>query len=319
LALSQRGKLIVAKEDSREGIPTERGRGAARAGGRVEGRGGHDMAVAALEKIAGQPDDAIDVAEAALILASFDHPASDLGIYRDHLREVADAVAEKAQGLDDADNAAPEELAGVLAAIIAGHFRYNGDEETYDDLDNANFMRVIERRKGLPVSLGILYLSTARAQGWAAAGLSFPGHFLIRIESRDGRRVIIDPFHSGRVLEAPALRELLKVVAGPAVELEADHYRAVSNRDVLIRLQNNIKSRRLDMGMVEDALAALLRMQILSPDQPHLWREAGLMHMRLGRLKHAIEAFEGFVSRAPDGAERQKIVHVIRDLRDRLN
>jgi len=309
----------VAKEDSREGTSSERRGAAARAGGRVEGRNGHERAVAALEKIAAQSDEAIDVAEAALVLASFDHPATDLDIYRDHLREISEAVAEKSSDLDDADNAGPEELAGVLAGVISGHFRYSGDEETYDDLDNANFMRVIERRKGLPVSLGILYLSIARAQGWAAAGLSFPGHFLIRIESRDGRRVIIDPFHSGRVLEAPALRELLKVVAGPAVELGADHYRAVSNRDVLIRLQNNIKSRRLDMGMVEDALSALLRMQILSPDQSYLWREAGLMHMRLGRLKHAIEAFEGFISRAPESSERQKIVQVVRDLRDRLN
>jgi regulator of sirC expression with transglutaminase-like and TPR domain len=277
------------------------------------------QAMADLERIAAQPDEAIDVGEAALVLASFDHPAEDLTIYRDHLREIAETVAGKADRLEDADNAAPDELAGILADTIAGHFRYAGDEETYDDLDNANLMRVIERRKGLPVALGILYLTTARAQGWNAAGLSFPGHFLIRIESRDGRRVIVDPFHNGRVLEAPALRELLKVVAGPAVELEAEHYRAVSNRDILVRLQNNVKSRRLDLGQVENALEALIHMQLLCPDQSALWREAGVMHMRLGRMKHAIEAFEGFISRAPEGADKQKIVQVIRELRDRLH
>jgi regulator of sirC expression with transglutaminase-like and TPR domain len=278
-----------------------------------------DAATAALEKIAAQSDDAIDVAEAALILASFDHPATELDVYRDHLRELADTVAEKAGALSDMDSAGPEELAGILSDVISGHFRYVGDEETYDDLDNANLMRVIERRKGLPVALGILYLFAARSQGWGAAGLNFPGHFLIRIESRDGRRVIVDPFHAGRILEAPALRELLKVVAGQAVELEASHYKTVSNRDILIRLQNNVKSRRLDLGMVEDALGALTRMQILSPDQSVLWREAGVMHMRLGRMKDAIEAFEGFILRAPDGPERRKIVQVVRELRDRLH
>jgi regulator of sirC expression with transglutaminase-like and TPR domain len=278
-----------------------------------------DAPVAALGRIAAQPDDAIDIAEAALILASFDHPATDLDIYRDHLQEIAGAVADKAGRLTDADGAGPDELAGVLSDVLAGHFRYAGDEETYDDLDNANLMRVIERRKGLPVALGILYLAAARAQGWVAAGLNFPGHFLIRIESRDGRRAIVDPFHAGRVLETPALRELLKVVAGQAVELEASHYKTVSNRDILIRLQNNVKSRRLDLGLVEDALGALTRMQILSPDQPLLWREAGLMQMRLGRMKNAIDAFEGFILRAPDGPERRKIVQVVRDLRERLH
>ena len=69
---------------------------------------------------------------------------------------------------------------------------------------------------GLPVSLGILYLFAARAQGWSATGLNFPGHFLIRLESSDGQRVIIDPFYNGRSLEIQSLRELLKVVRGAA-------------------------------------------------------------------------------------------------------
>jgi regulator of sirC expression with transglutaminase-like and TPR domain len=286
---------------------------------KAEGRARTSARDAALEKIAAQPDETIDVAEAALILASFDHPSTDLEIYRTHLRELTDAVAQQADKLADPENAAPEELADVLSRVISGDFRYKGDEETYDDLDNANMMRVIERRKGLPVTLGILYLYAARSQGWTAAGLSFPGHFLIRVESGDGRRAIVDPFHGGRVLDTPALRELLKVVAGQSVELEAAHYRPVSNRDILLRLQNNVKSRRLDMGRVEDALEALTHMQTLNPEQATLWREAGLMNMRLGRLKRAIDAFEGFVARAPEGPDREKIVNVVRELRERLH
>jgi regulator of sirC expression with transglutaminase-like and TPR domain len=210
-------------------------------------------------------------------------------------------------------------MARVLADVIAGEFRYCGDEETYDDLDNANLMRAIERRKGLPVVLGILYLVVARGLGWAADGLNFPGHFLVRIESGDGRRAIIDPFYSGRIIETPALRELLKVVEGQAAELDATHYRPASNRDILIYLQNNVKSRQLDLGLIDTALEALLRMQVLNPTQAALWREAGVMQMRLGRLKHAIEAFEGFIARVPQGPDRQKIAQVIHELRERLH
>lgn len=271
----------------------------------------------ALRDIAAQPDEAIDVAEAALLLASFDHPAADLKVYRDHLSSIAKAVAKAAtDGGLDAD-AAPEDMADILRRVMADDFRYVGDEDTYNDLDNANLMRVIERRKGLPVSLGILYLFAARAQGWSAAGLNFPGHFLIRLESRDGQRVIIDPFYNGRSMEIRALRELLKVVRGAAEELDASHYQPVSNREILIRLQNNVKTRRMEMNEVDGALEAVASMQVLDPDNAALWREAGVMHMRQGRIKNAVESFEGFVARAPEGPDRRKIGQVVEELRER--
>lgn len=210
-------------------------------------------------------------------------------------------------------------MATILSDVLVNTFHYTGDEDTYDDLDNANLMRVIDRRKGLPVTLGILFLTAARAQGWGAAGLNFPGHFLVRLESRDGRRVILDPFHSGRIMEAPQLRELLKVISGTAVELEAVYYKPVSNRDVLMRLQNNVKTRRLELGESESALEALKCMQILDPNNPTLWREAGVILMRLGRLKHAVEAFDDFLTRAPDGPDRTKISQVVDELRERLH
>ena len=276
-----------------------------------------ETAVTELRRITEQADEGIDVAEAALVLAAMDHPATGLDVYRGHLNDLAEAV-HRAAGAGGGD-AAPEDLAAVLSGVLAGEFRYAGDEDTYDDLDNANLMRVIDRRKGLPVALGILYLHAARAQGWGAAGLNFPGHFLIRLESRDGRRTILDPFHGGRLMEAPQLRELLKVISGTNVELEAGHYKPVSNRDVLVRLQNNVKTRRMEMGEVEGALEALRCMQILSPDNPALWREAGVIHMRLGRLKRAVEAFEAFVARAPEGPDRAKIGQVVQELRERLH
>jgi len=279
-----------------------------------------DTIRATLQPISGVADDAIDVAEAALLLASIDHPASDLRVYRDHLKILADAVNEAAASLNlDADAAGPEDMARVLSRVLAGDFRYAGDEDTYDDLDNANLMRVIERRKGLPVTLGILYLSAARAQGWGAAGLSFPGHFLIRLESRDGRRVIVDPFHGGRVLEVQGLRELLKQFSGTATELDASHYRPVGNRDVLVRLQNNVRTRRLEMGEVGGALEAVTALQVLDPDNITLWREAGVLHMRLGHLKHAVESFEAFVARSPEGPDKRKIRQVVQELRERLH
>ena len=67
------------------------------------------------------------------------------------------------------------------------------------------------------------------------------------------------------------------------------------------------------------ALDALEHMKVLSPGQAAFWREAGVMQMRLGRLKHAVESFEGFMARAPDGPDRRKIASVIQELRERLH
>jgi regulator of sirC expression with transglutaminase-like and TPR domain len=274
---------------------------------------------AALRRIAEQADEAIDLAEAALLFAALDLPTSDVAFYRDHVRTIGDAVGDYVSTKNIDENISPEDMAEALNHTLGEQFRYAGDDKTYDDLDNANLMRVIDRRRGLPVALGILYLAAARAQGWAAAGLNFPGHFLVRLESRDGRRLIVDPFHKGRIMGAPELRDLLKVVAGPGVELEASHYRPVSNRDVLIRLQNNVKTRRLDRGLIKEAVDAIENMILLAPDSLALWREAGVLHMRAGHLKRAIESFDKFVSLAQDGPDRMKIAKVVQELRERIN
>ncbi len=265
-------------------------------------------------------DGTFDLADVALVLAAHDTPNTDLNSYRTHLKSLYYAVEETAgqMTLDDT-NPAPSDMAEALSKVIAGTFRYRGDEENYDDLDNANLMRVIDRRKGLPVALGILYIAAARSQGWNVVGLNFPGHFLVRLESLNGNRVIIDPFHEGQILETPALRDLLKVVTGPTEELESRHYSPVSDRDILVRLQNNVKTRRLDLGQMEEALETLKSMQLLMPDSSALCRETGLLHLRLGQVSEALSALEDYLNRAPQGPERSRIDTVVKDLKQRIH
>lgn len=274
----------------------------------------------ALSEMMAGGEDAFDLAEAALWLAARDTPNASLASYINHLKSLYEAVEEEAIRLElDDQTATPEQLAQVLTAVISTEYRYSGDEETYEDLDNANMMRVIDRRKGLPVTLGILYIAVAKAQGWNAAGLNFPGHFLVRLEGLDGSRAIIDPFHNGQILDPPALRDLLKVVAGQAEELESKHYRPVGYRDILLRLQNNVKTRRLDVGQLDEALDALKSMQVLLPDSTSLHREAGLLHLRLGQLSEALTSLQQYVAHAPQGLERSRIETVVRDLKQRIH
>ncbi|MFL2770787.1 MAG: SirB1 family protein [Rhodospirillaceae bacterium] len=279
-----------------------------------------EAAISNLQALLKNGSDCFDLAEAALLLAALDAPTIDIEPYRNHLKAIYMAVAEctKSRGFD-ANRPSPSQMGGALSFIINDTYLYRGDVETYDDLDNANLMRVIDRRKGLPVSLGILYIAAAKAQGWNVAGLNFPGHFLVRLEDTDGNRSIIDPFHDGHVLDTPALRGLLKVVVGPTEELNSRHYKTVSFREILLRLQNNVKTRRLDLGQMEEALETLETMKTLWPDSFTLYREIGILKLRLGQIPKALTALEVYLARAPFGAERERIETVVQDLKHRIH
>lgn len=268
-----------------------------------------------LRRLDAGPGRDIDLAGAALALAALDRPGVDLRRYRGHLSAIADKVAAAAPR-GAAHNL--ERQARALGKIIADEFGYGGDTLTYDDPQNANLMRVIDRRKGLPVTLGILYLHAARSQGWRAAGLGFPGHFLIRLD-QSGARAILDPFNGGRRCEAAQLRALLKTGAGAGAELRPDHYAAVSDRDILLRLLNNIKQRAMDCGRPERALKIIGRMLLFAPDQAALWREAGICHARLGSLTAASEALERFLTACDNEQARNETAALLQQLRTRLN
>ncbi len=278
----------------------------------VTARGEAEAALAALASL---PDEAIDLAEAALALSALGprgpDSTPDPNPYRRHLAEIAMAVGD----------AAGASLGGRIEAlndVILGAFGYHGDTETYDDLDNADLVRVIDRRKGLPVTLGILYLHAARAQGWSAAGLGFPGHFLIRIEGA-GKAAVVDPFHAGRILDAAGLRGLLKATSGLDAELAPAHWHPVTNRDVLIRLQNNIKARCLESGDVARALHAVEAMLLFAPEAAHLWRDAGVLNAQLGQLGGAVRALECYLARSGAGPARDEAERMLSRVRAGLN
>jgi len=286
----------------------------------VSGNEERNEAEAVLRRIARTKGPVVDIAEAALALASFDRPRVALERYRHHLTVLAQDLAEATAGEGSGESGLSiERRQALLSAIMVEKHGYEGDRLTYDDLQNANLMRVIDRRKGLPVALGILYIHAARAQGWAAVGLNFPGHFLIRLDG-EGGRIILDPFNAGRACESSELRELLRRTQGEKASLSPEHYSAADDRDVLLRLQNNIKLRLIRDEQIERAVRVIEGMLLFAPDQAPLWREAGLLHAHLGNLKAAIEALERFLSAAAEtGADRHDAAVLLQSLRARLN
>lgn len=269
----------------------------------------------ALDAIGQLPDSEIDIADAALQLARIDAPDADWSVARDHLSDLARCAAELAGRIDPTDLAA---RAVALSGLLGGRYGYKGDTDTYDDLANANLIRVIERRRGLPVALGILWLHTARAAGWGGHGVDFPAHFLIALEGERGQ-VVLDVFHGGTPLNARDLRVLLKRIEGENAELRPGLLRPMSVRRVLMRLQNNIMTRRLQSGDISGALRCLEDMLRIGPDHAELWRQAALLHQRQDHVGAAMRCYERFLALVPQGEMSEAVRAALGELRSRLN
>ena len=262
------------------------------------------------------PDRDIDLAEAALTLAAADRPGVPLDPYRRHLERLVADVRAYAGG---AQPEAPLSLRiEALVQVIVRKYGYGGTESVFDDLEAANLMRVIDSRAGLPIVIGILFIHAARALGWPMAGLDFPGRFLVRIAA-GGQRRILDPFGGGRVLTARDMRDMFKAVAGNHVELTPGHYREMTNRDMLLRLQGNIKTRLLRGERLYEALEIIESMVLFAPEATELWREAGLLHARLDHVKDAVAALEEYMRQSGGDRARYNTSMLLQELRTRLN
>lgn len=225
------------------------------------------------------PDDKLPIAEAALWLAKLDLPRANIGSYLHHIKVVADDIAAAARGIKHL-----RERVAALREVIYRHHGYAGDGKSYDDQQNANLMRVIDRKKGLPVALGILVIHGARRQGWAITGLNFPGHFLLRMQM-EGEIALLDPFSGLRRIGADQLKPLLQRVQGREVQLRPEFIRSVSDREVLLRLQNNIKSRALAQGDAQRAVDVVESMVLIAPGNVSLGDELAALRARLrGKL-----------------------------------
>jgi regulator of sirC expression with transglutaminase-like and TPR domain len=275
-----------------------------------------EEARAALDAAGRLPDDELDLASIALQFARIDAPEADWRAAQERISALVRSV------LAEPDPVDAEGRRALLARVIHGEQGYTGDTETYDDPGNANLIRVTERRRGLPVALGLLWLHAAEAAGWNARGLDFPGHFLISLDGAPavrGRTVVVDPFGDGEALGAPELRMLIKRVEGAEAELRPGMLVPMSRRAVLLRLQTNIRLRRLQAGDMEGALVCTVDMLRLAPDAALLWREAAVMNARLGRLGAAIAVMERFLALVPEGEGAARGREMIEEWRARLH
>jgi regulator of sirC expression with transglutaminase-like and TPR domain len=275
--------------------------------------------VHALTAIGQLSDDEIDIADAALQLARLRDPSADWRRAAAHLSDLAREAATIGRTLGDRP---PEVRLGALAALIHARHAYAGDIETFDDLANADLIRVTERRRGLPVALGIVWLHCLRAAGWHGCGVDVPRHFLIRLDSGPAATaasaLLVDVFAAGRIVTRDEVVGRIHRRSTDPAELPPNALRAMTNRQVLLRLQRNIAERRRAAGDWEDALAVLEAMAAIAPDESAVWHDQAVVLQLLGRLRAAIACLERVVALSPDAQQADHARERIDAMRRRL-
>ena len=206
----------------------------------------------------------IELDKAALEIAALDHPKAALAPYLALLDEAAGRLHLRA-----AFARGPGMQGDALAEVLGVELGFAGDTETYDDPANADLIQVIDRRRGLPVALSILYVALARRTGWTAHALNTPRHVLVGV-GRPGS-LLVDPFNRGAFVGREQLASLLDIAPELLGSVAPAQVAPMSNRAVLVRLMMNQATRAERFGRNARALAVMRRITTVAPGHSRGW------------------------------------------------
>lgn len=255
-----------------------------------------------------------DLATAALLLEIEEEPSADPrgGVHATGLWDRVDRGLALLDSLGDGARVALKR-AGVVdgRACVEALNEYlfvseafAGDTENYYDPRNSLLTRVIERRRGIPITLSIVYIEIARRAGLAAEGVGLPGHFVVRAEG-----LLVDPF-ANKIIDHDDCQARLDEMSGGQVPLTAEHLRPVSPRQILARMSQNLKGIYAGAQLDSDALRVVDRIMLLDPSDTTLYRDRGMLLARAGRDAEAMEALRRYLATTTDDEAAESLKRV---------
>ena len=244
--------------------------------------------------------DQFDLAEASLMLAQDVYPGIEISAYLERLDEIAAAIKGRLAG-----DAFAEQKVLALNYYLFNDMRFCGNVEDYYDPRNSYLNEVIERRTGIPITLAILYLEVGKRIGLNLKGVSFPGHFLVKLNVRRGQ-LVLDPFTGGEAQSEAELRQRLAQVL-PSRQAEStslDPYlEAATPRDIVARVLRNLKNIYMQSGKLENALAVMHRMLLVVPESAEELRDRGLLYQRMECFRPALSDLQNYLRRRPEAPD----------------
>ncbi|MDX1673948.1 MAG: tetratricopeptide repeat protein [Longimicrobiales bacterium] len=263
---------------------------------------------ARLADLVARPESEIDLATGALLIAAEEYPQLQVAPYIRRLDLLAERVKDRLAG-ERAPLVVLEELCGVL--FDEKGFRGNAD--AYQDPRNSFLNDVLDRRLGIPITLGIVTLEVGWRVGLPLEGINFPGHFLVRYGG-EVARLLVDPFDAGRIRWEDEAQSLLDKVYGGMVRMRPEFLRPATRSDILARVLTNLKGIYLNAGDDARSLAAIDRILLIRPASPIETRDRGLILARSGRRNEAVVELERYLDRVPAAPDAQRVRSLIEDL-----
>ena len=257
----------------------------------------------ALDALLRLPDEAIDLAQAALLIARDEYPDLEVGDYLQALDGMAADLRARLRGGE-----VPTSLIAHLNRYLFDDLGFRGNIEEYDDPRNSYLNDVLDRRVGIPISLSAVYMEVGRRAGIPLAGVSFPGHFLVRYAGAGlPDEILIDPFHRGVLLTPEDCRRRFEERYSGRVTFRPELLRRARNREILERMLNNLRQVFDQGGDYGRALRVQNRLLCLRPSSPEHLKDRGILHYRLALFGQALADFEACLRLGPGAADAAAI------------
>jgi regulator of sirC expression with transglutaminase-like and TPR domain len=258
--------------------------------------------------IAGE-DARIDLARACLLIAQDAYPELDVERYMGEIERMATRLRARLP-----QKCGAEERVVALNQFLYEDLGYWGNTEDYYDPRNSYLNEVIERKTGIPITMSILYMELGRRIGLPLEGVSFPGHFLVRLPLRGGM-LVLDPFAGGAPQSEDELRSRVKRVIPdgvaddlPAAELPLDQFlEPATNRQILTRVLRNLKAIYRESDKPDRMLDVLNRMLLVTPDASAELRDRGYVYQRLECYRAALKDLSDYAEREPDAPDLDEV------------
>ena len=253
-----------------------------------------------------------DLAAAALVIAKIEYPRLDPSSTVSRLNALGDRGAERLRAVSDSP---VRTRVAELNRLLYDDERFTGNRTHYGDFRNSLLNIVVERRVGIPISLALVYIEVARRSGLEVFGVSFPGHFLLRLPADAGRdtdaAIILDPFDRGRELNRHECHALLRNHLGDDAGFDPTLLEPCTGRQFLARILNNLKRTYVEQRCFPQALMATDLLMTVDPTFDVELRDRGLLAYRLDDFSSALRDLEHYL-RLHDWTNAE------RDERDRL-
>lgn len=243
------------------------------------------------------------LAETALLVAHTAYRDLDVSACLDGVSVLAEQLRTRL-----APEATVQEKLGELNQLLYGDLQFGPDTDNYYDPRNSFLNDVIARRRGIPITLSVLYIELGRSVGLELDGVAFPGHFLVRCDV-DGGMVIIDAYHHGRSLSLDDLRERLQQSQRPPLPDERllPLLAPARPRDIVLRMLRNLKGIYLEQRRHGEALTVVDWLVTLDPESAPDLRDRGLVYEALECFRAALSDYEAYMRRGPDAEDADRI------------